>query len=299
MNKEHDQLGKRIAREILDLFGDVDQEVEVPAHDAQHMDLWFVPRLPPPADLPGFLSLPARLLCRPIHLELWSAIPGSDEMHEVERKRLDWHHHLRAQARKKDRPPRAWFPIWTVTPGMPATLFRRARVRPVPGWPPGFYWTDEHSELWFVVTNQLERTRETLLLRLLGHGRTREGALREMERIPADDPDLPKLLEFRDLLQRAVARDKKISEEERSLIMTEARAEQLKFMEEMQTIGRKAGKKAGIADTLLGIYQQRLGAVPASVQGALLAIEDTDRLSTLLPLFLNGGGDDIARALLS
>ncbi len=73
------------------------------------------------------------------------------------------------------------------------------------------------------------------------------------------------------------------------------RAEQLKFMEEMQTIG----KKESIADTLLGIYQQRLGAVPASVQGSLLAIEDTDRLSALLPLFLNGGGDDIARALLS
>jgi hypothetical protein len=299
MKKEHDQLGKHIAREMLELFGDVDQELEVPAHDAQHLDIWFIPRLPLPADLPGFMMLLARILSRAIHLELWSTIPGRYKMHEVERKRLDWHYHLRVQARKDRRRPPPLFPIWTITPGKPRALFRRARVRRAPGLPPGFHWTDQHSELWFVVASELEPTRETIILRLLGRGSTREAALREIDQIPAGDPDLPKLLEFRDLLQRAVARDKNISDEDRSLIMTEARAEQLKFMEEVRGEGKRIGRTEGIAATLLGIYQQRLGAVPSSVRGALSAIDDAHRLSGLLSLFLNGSADDIARALLS
>ena len=50
---------------------------------------------------------------------------------------------------------------------------------------------------------------------------------------------------------------------------------------------------------MLRIYEQRLGAPPESIRCALLAIGDVERLDALLPLFLNGTADDIARALLS
>ncbi len=59
------------------------------------------------------------------------------------------------------------------------------------------------------------------------------------------------------------------------------------------------GINRGAADMLLSIYQQRLGAVPESVQGALFAIKEPARLTALLPAFLNGDADAIARALLS
>ena len=40
MQKRHDQLSKRIAREIFDPLCIVDLEKEVPSLDAEHMDLW-------------------------------------------------------------------------------------------------------------------------------------------------------------------------------------------------------------------------------------------------------------------
>jgi hypothetical protein len=299
MHKRHDQLSKRIAREILDLLCSTQLEVEVPSLDALHMDLWAEPRLPLPPDLPGYLVLLAKMVSRPGHLELWSSIPDDDDLHQTQRKKLCYHHHRRLVARREGRPLPPLFPTWTMTPGEPSAYFARARVRAAAGWPPGFYWTDEHSEMWTVVLNQLEPTRETLFLRLLCPGPARKQARKEIRNLPEDDPDRSRLLELDDLLQRAVSRDKNVPESERSEFMTEARAEQLRFIEETKQQGRQDGEKKGIAGILLDVYEQRLGTPPESVRGALFAMEDAARLRALLPLFLSGAADDIARALLS
>ena len=77
--------------------------------------------------------------------------------------------------------------------------------------------------------------------------------------------------------------------------MTEAMAETLRYTAEI----RSEAKKEGIINTLLRIYEQRLGPVPDSVGSALFAIDEPDRLTALLPLLLSGDADTIAHALLS
>ena len=290
MQKRHDQMSKRIAREIFDLLSSTQLEKEVPSLDAQHMDLWAEPKLPPPQDVPGFMALAARMVSRPGHFELWSSIPDGEDMHDTQRKQLCYHHHRRLEARREERPAPALFPTWTLTPGEPTAYFGRARVRPAPGWPAGFYWTDEQSEMWVVVLKQLERTRETLLLRLLCPGESRKEAQKEIRRLPEDDPDRPKLQELDNLLQRAVACDKNVPESERSQFMTEARAEQLRFIEETEKRGEqrgelrgeKRGAKQGKAQSILIFLQARGLEVSKDAANRILACDDPGLLDRWL-----------------
>jgi len=56
-----DQLGKNVLRDFFALVGDVETEVEVPAGDAQRIDLWHVPQSGafecPPRDRAGPAAL--------------------------------------------------------------------------------------------------------------------------------------------------------------------------------------------------------------------------------------------------
>ncbi len=61
--------------------------------------------------------------------------------------------------------------------------------------------------------------------------------------------------------------------------------------------GRHEGLKEGRQESLLLIYKNRLGRVPAWIRAAVLAISDEARLQSLFPLFLRGTKQDIASAL--
>jgi hypothetical protein len=195
--------------------------------------------------------------------------------------------------------------------GWPASWRRRRRAEPADEpFCPGVYRTDEDSELWFVVVSELPRIRETVVLRLLGSRRRRREAFQELLAIPRNDPEWPQVQRFIEVLLQAVLCDNQIPEADKEDVVTQARAEVERIHEETLNRGRREGLKEGLqeglneglrkgeARSLLLIYQHRLGPVPASIQGAVMAIEDPARLEALLPIFLSGTAQEIARALL-
>src|SRR6202022_341277 len=101
----------------------------------------------------------------------------------------------------------------------------RRRLRRGRGWARGFYYSDEETQLWVVVLSELPRTRETLLLRLLGSPSTRRQAEGGMDVVPADDREREGLFRLAASLRLAVWRDKKIPAEQREGFMTEAKRE--------------------------------------------------------------------------
>lgn len=246
MHKLHDQMAKRIAVEIFDAYGQAQPEKEVPSPDAQRMDLWYqTDRKPLDEPPPSYLRLPLRMAGQAAHFEFFSKVPDSDEVRDVHRKQLCWNQHRRVLAHRRKRPPPPLFPAWIITPGKPVACFLRRRVRRAKGWPEGFYWTDPDSEVWFVVVSELPRTRQTLALRLFGSERSRLQALEDIRRISDQDLELPKLLDVVAHLRTAVEHDKTIPIEERTPFMTAARAEHLRFAEQLRGEGRVEGLNEG------------------------------------------------------
>src|SRR5215207_6897550 len=82
-----DQLGKNILRDFFVLLGAAETEVEVPAGDAQRIDLWHVPDpellLAHPEIEPGLLR---SMAAEPGMVEVWSDAPDIADFHDCIRK---------------------------------------------------------------------------------------------------------------------------------------------------------------------------------------------------------------------
>ncbi|WP_437564175.1 hypothetical protein [Sorangium sp. So ce542] len=179
-----DQLAKNILRDFFVLVGAAETEVEVPAGDAQRIDVWHVPdpallRAHPEIE-PGLLR---SMAAEAGMVEVFSAAPGAAELHGCMRKRYQWHHTLELRAERALQLPSAWI----VSAGRPDGVLRDfgfvqdasglagLYAGPAPGW-------RSHA----VVIAELPRVRGTVLLRLLGAPRARRAALRDLAALPGD-----------------------------------------------------------------------------------------------------------------
>src|SRR5690348_11092077 len=104
-----DQLGKNILRDFFVLVGAVETEVEVPAGDAQRIDVWHVPdpemlRAHPEIQ-PGLLRSMAE---EAGIVEVFSAAPDTPDFDDCLRKRHQWHHVLKLRAGRPVPSPWAW-----------------------------------------------------------------------------------------------------------------------------------------------------------------------------------------------
>jgi hypothetical protein len=78
---------------------------------------------------------------------------------------------------------------WVISSGRPDGGIKGLWLRPMTGWPSGFY--EGPPLLWtrLVVVNELPVTRDTLLLRLLGAGSVLKQAIAELQALPAETPE--------------------------------------------------------------------------------------------------------------
>lgn len=278
------------------------------------MDLWFEPTTPWPEPIPACVRLLLRMVGRACQVT-FGAIPRSERLREVQRGQLERHRRRLLSAEEQRRPVPPLFPVWIVTPGKPAACFRRRRVRRTAGWPPGIYWTDEDTNLWFVVVRELPVTRETLVLRLLGSAAQRREALEQIREMPAADPEKLALLTLVERLAAAIEHDTCVAPA-RAAFVTTIRAAQLgrtevllqrglelaleqglfRGMEMCKELGQRLGLKAARLDyemdqrlatvyALHSIYEHRLGPVSAVIDQALCSIVDLRRLNYLFSVF--------------
>ena len=80
-----------------------------------------------------------------------------------------------------DPPP---FPcLWIISNGSPDSLIEAMRLRPMDGWPKGCFAGRPFDLFHLVVLRKLPGTPETLLLRLLGRGKTFDEATDDVVRV--------------------------------------------------------------------------------------------------------------------
>ncbi|MGK4007814.1 hypothetical protein WMF31_34680 [Sorangium sp. So ce1036] len=162
MRSRFDALGKNVLRDTLARVGAADTDVEV-IIASQTIDVWYVPD-PTRATARAELGLLGKLAADPCQFEPFHGLPSQGALRGCVRKQLHRHHELERRAGGEVPFPR----LCVLSSGQPATVLDAVRFEPEPGRA-GLYRSvpDWRIDV-VVVIAELPRTRETLLVRLLG-----------------------------------------------------------------------------------------------------------------------------------
>jgi hypothetical protein len=143
-----------------------------------------------------------------------------------------------------------------------------------------------------VVIRELPRTRDTLLVRLMGAGATLERAIVDVQALPLDAPErrlaLPILVRLRLEIPADPAQQ---TTTDREFLMTTQEVD--KYLETLQ----QKGRDEGFAQAVISAYRARLGAPPAALVSAVERASDHAELQRLLELVTTRSAEDVAAAL--
>jgi hypothetical protein len=278
----HDHFSKNILRDALSMACAAETEVEVLAA-AQKIDVYVVPD-PARAAALGDLGLLGALAAEPSLFEPFHDTPNLWKVRRCLNKQHAWHHELERRARVSVGPPREGgeepapevpFPALVVIgPGVPATVLDAYACQEVE---PGVYHGVWGLALRVVVLSELPRTRETLLLRLLGKGPTLRDALADLAKLPEDAWErsivTPLLVHFQ-LIEHATTEEDTVSaeirawfEEYQRKLRSEAHHEGVlegrhEGLLEGLLEGREEGRAEGERRALLRLLRVRFGDLP-------------------------------------
>jgi hypothetical protein len=142
------------------------------------------------------MGLLGELSAEPSLFEPFHGTPSLRQVRQCLRKQLTWHHELERRARASahspsqdadpEVPPEQAVPfpaLVIISPGRPETVLEAYGCKPVR---PGVYHAVPGLVMRVIVLAELPRTRETVLLRLLGSGRLLREALADLTAL-ADD----------------------------------------------------------------------------------------------------------------
>jgi hypothetical protein len=298
-----DLISKKILRGALEPGGAVASQLEIPSADAQAVDTWFDPD---PAREASLLraGLLGRMATGPTMFEPFHNTPGVDDFRACQRKQLALDHARVLEARKREEPPRPAFPrLWLMSSGRSEGVFRGYEMRPMPSFPPGFYEGAEAMVVGVVVLRELPRTRDTLLLRLMGAGSVLAEAVAELARLPEDawerEVAMPALLAAR----VEIPQDSSDESEREFLMSTQdlyeewERKTRERGLAQGLTQGREEGREQEVKRAITLLYEARFGAMPRSITDAIEAAHDTATLERWLILVGTRLQAEIAAAL--
>ena len=183
-----------------------------------------------------------------------------------------------ASANAKTRGERAVAPrlalpwLVVISPGRPETVIQLYGCAPLR---PGLYEAVAGLRMRVVVLAELPRTRDTLLLRMLGAGRLFEAALADLAALPFDAWEAsvvgPLVIHF-----RLASRGKPGIEEDD--VSASVRAWVENFKRTLHDEGRNEGRTEEAARNLLVVLHARNIAVPDAARERILAERDLARL---------------------
>jgi hypothetical protein len=293
VNNRFDQFAKQLARDGLSPSGQVVTDAEV-SPDAQHIDVWFVPRAGRPLKGLAWLGLLGRIARPSCTLEAFHRTPSGEVAADcVAKHRFFW----RELARRTPRPP---MPMqWIVSSGRPSAAlsglaFRRSR------WGRGIYDGPVLTRTRLVVASELGRTRDTLLIRLMGAGVTLKRAIVDVQALPPEAPErllaLPILLQLR---LNVIANPANQTKSDREFLMntqnvTEYLAE---VKEEGREEGREEGLEAGLVRAVMAAYRTRFGEPPPAVAAGIQRVGDPAELQRLVEMVITGSAAEVAAAV--
>jgi hypothetical protein len=285
-----DRAGKDLLRASLEPDGPFESDAEV-SPETQRADAWFTPDPERPATRRD-LGLLYRLTETACLLEPFHAAPGEDEAGECVRKVLNFRHVLSL------RDPAPPLPVlWILSAGRPSSAIEAFGLQPADGWPVGVYRAPRGLHAGLVAVSELPRTRETLLLRLMGAGRVFREAVAELAALPPEARESalarPVLLRYR--LEITQAPGKRTSEDEEFVMSTlDIVAE---WEREKEANGFRRGRETGIIECLIDLYRARFGSMPEDLQRLVEATHDPETVRGWCTLLLTATPESFAQAL--
>ena len=297
MHNRFDQFVKRLARKGFSPGGRVETEAEV-TPDARRIDVWFVPYAGLARKVLAPLGLFGRIGRTSCTLEPHHSTPSGNQVADCFVKHRLFCCEL---ARRKPRPP---MPTqWIISSGRPSAAltglnFRKSR------WGPGIYDGPALMRTKLVVVSELPRTRDTLLVRLMGAGSTLRRAIANVRVLPHDAPErrlaLPILVRLRLEIPADPAKQTTI---DREFLMTTKEID--KYLEQLRNEGLQKGHKEGLqkgrnegfAQAVLVAYRARFGAPPAALVAAVERASDHAALQRWLEMVTTQSAQDVAAAL--
>jgi hypothetical protein len=271
MVTRYDQLGKQMLRAGLQGRGTFTSELEV-SPDPQHVDGYFVPNLENPSPIAE--TLLGRMAQRACSFEVFSSPPDGLEVAECLRKHLNLRHILRKKLGALELPYQ-----WILCAGKPSRTLYAAGAGFARGWPIGVYKLPTLFATNMVVLSDLPENRSTLLLRLMGQGRTLARAVAELKTLPEDEFErciaLPLLVRYR--IEAANEPVSPVDEEflmntQEIMDMFERRAE-LRGEQRGELRGVQRGELQGQRKAVLLLLRQKFGRLPDDV---VTRVEDAD-----------------------
>jgi Domain of unknown function (DUF4351) len=272
MHKPSEQSYKQFVRDLVGtvLTGagvDVEMDVEVP-HPTEVVTHVFgprrrLPRLPPDDCMERIATMvPGMMECHGDVVRVDDIEASIDKRDRLYQQRL-------RRARGQNRPELPH--LWIMTLCRPRKVMREYEAEPMAGWPPGFWTLRREQRLYLVALPALPRTPETLTLRLIPSGATREQALREYAVLPPDSPRARALGPLIEAADRAAEPQKPAKGS--ALEQVHAMYERL----ERKVIDR--GRQEGEVELLLRLLARRFGTVPEAVTARVTRarIEDIQR----------------------
>jgi hypothetical protein len=235
-------------------------------------------------------------------LEPFHATPGESEVSGCLRKLLNFRHILSLRSPTPPLPK-----LWIISAGRPEGGLEGFSFQSFEGWPRGVYHSPRLLYGGIVVTSELPRARDTLLLRLMGAGACLRGALAELAALPAETRERaiaePVLLRYRIEIAKEPAT--RTSEDEEFMTDTQEifeawkRETQAEARAEGRAEALAEGVAKGIAKGLVEIYEIRFGTMPPELKTVVEGTEEEAILLAWLRLASTSSAETFAATVLA
>ena len=288
-----DQFSKQFLEEVLSPFGTVETSYEV-AGEAQWVDVFFAPSA---ASTMHELGLLGRIAQTPCLIEPFRNQPSTDEIRSCLLKLFQVHGDYRRQARRDEKSlPEEQLPyLWILASSASENLLKSFGASTDSDWSEGVYFLPPAQRTAIVSINRLPVTVDTLLLRLLGRGKTQQGAISQVIAFDAGDPRRSSILRLLANWKISIEVTGQVLEEQELMMAlsqayleweqrTELRGEQRGITE-----GEQRGALKEAHSLILRLLTRRIGEVSPTIRSQIqsLPLPQLESLGEALLDFMN------------
>jgi hypothetical protein len=280
-----DQFSKQLLEEVLAPFGAVKTSLEVPG-EPQFVDVFFEPTSPPASTQD--LGLLGRMTQTPSLLEPFRNQPTASDIRSCLLKLYQVHGNVQRKAKREhesiqdsDLPY-----LWILASSASATLLNGFGGTLAEDWGSGVYFFHPSFRTAIIAINQLPNTEDTLLLRLLGKGKTQKQAINQVIAFDTSDPKRAAILRLLASWKISIEITGQVeAEEELMMALSQAYLEWEQQTEQRgEQRGRQEGRQEGELAIVLRLLNRRVGTIfpETEAQLRILSLTQLEALSEAL-----------------
>ena len=263
----HDQFAKQYLKELLEPFGEVETSRDI-VGEVRQIDIIFVPKPQNDTQRKTLGRLGQLAQNHSVFEPFRNAIQSSD-IRRCMSKVFDFHAALERKAsRDKKKITEAELPqLCILSPTVSEQIIEGFGAKNANNWGKGIYFLHPELKTAIVVIHKLERTPDTLWLRVLGKGKVQSSAMSELRSLPEDNPFRANTLELVYSLFAILDARQDLDSEDKELIM-ELSPIYLEQLENATNKGVQQGLQQGLQQGIGQGLQQGLQ------QGKRLMVEN-------------------------